>query len=162
MDKDYLRHERHDRLIRELEHDPYHTKRKFKGPALCPDCGALYLKGRWTWETASAYAEEHRCPACQRIADQVPAAFLTLRGAFLRDHQDEIINLINNYEARERKEHPLKRIMDREETADGIVFTFTDAHLAHGIGEAIHRAYEGDIDFQYSKEDTMLRLIWTR
>jgi len=159
---DHLRHERHDRLIRELDHDPYHSKRKIEGPALCPDCGAVYSSGRWTWDTGSAGAAEHRCPACQRIADQVPAAFLTLRGEFLQRHEDEIMNLIRNYEQRERREHPLKRIMDSEKRVDEVVLTFTDAHLARGIGEAIHRAYEGNIDYQYTKEDIMLRVTWER
>jgi NMD protein affecting ribosome stability and mRNA decay len=159
MQKDYVRH---DRLIREFNHDPYHSKRKIEGPALCPDCGAVYSGGRWTWETAAAGARKHVCPACQRVADKVPAAFLTLRGDFLQSHKDEIMNLIHNYAARERKQHPLKRIINSEESADGIVFTFTDAHLARGIGEAIYRAYEGQVDYQYTKEDIMLRVTWAR
>lgn len=160
--KDYLRQERHDRLIRELDHDPYHTKRKIKGPALCPDCGAVFSNGRWTWDTAPADAAEHRCPACQRIADQVPAAFLTLRGEFLTSHRDEIMNLVHNYAERERREHPLKRIIDTTEDEGQTVMTFTEAHLARGIGEALHRAYEGDVDYEYTKDDIMLRVTWAR
>lgn len=159
---DYIRQGRRDRLIRELDHDPYHSKRKIKGPTRCPDCGASYAKGRWTWDPAPADAGEHKCPACQRVADRVPAAFLTLRGDFLQRHEDEIVNLIHNYEERERQEHPLKRIMGIEKQADGMVLTFTDAHLARGIGEAINRAYEGNIDYQYTKEDIMLRVTWER
>ena len=72
------------------------------------------------------------------------------------------MHLIHNYEARERKEHPLKRIMDTEEQDDGLMLTFTDAHLARGIGDALHHAYQGEIDYQYTKEDIMLRVTWTR
>jgi NMD protein affecting ribosome stability and mRNA decay len=148
--------------MRELDHDPYHSKRKIKGPAVCPDCGAVYLRGRWTWEPIPADAKDHVCPACHRVKDGVPAAFLTLRGDFQTSHKDEIMNLIHNYEERERKEHPLKRVMGSEEQTDGMVFTFTDAHLARGIGDALHHAYQGDIDYQYTKEDIMLRVTWTR
>ena len=153
---------RQDRLIRESDHDPYHSRLKLKGPTVCPDCGAVYDRGRWSWKEADAETRKQTCPACQRIADRVPAAFLTIRGEFLQNNKDEILNLIRNYEAKERQEHPMKRIMASEELADGIQFTFSDAHLARGIGEALQRAYEGEIDYQYTKEDIMLRVTWMR
>ena len=39
---------------------------------------------------------------------------------------------------------------------------FTDAPLARGNGEALHRAYQGGMDFPYTKDDIMLRVAWTR
>lgn len=160
--KDYLRQGRRDRLIQELDHDPYHSKLKLKEPTVCPECNAVFSRGRWSWQDRPDDARQQLCPACQRIKDKVPAAFLTLRGDFLAAHRDEIMNLIHNYEEREKAEHPLKRIMGSEEQEEGLVMTFTDAHLARGIGEAIHHAYEGDIDYQYTKEDIMLRVTWSR
>ncbi|MHA1567890.1 MAG: BCAM0308 family protein [Alphaproteobacteria bacterium] len=160
---DYLRKGRHDRLLRELEHDPYHLKIKYKVPTVCPECDAVFQDGRWTWMAEPpAEAHEHLCPACLRIRDKVPAAFLTISGDFFSTHRDEILNRIRNYEERERKEHPLKRIMGMEEQDDGLVITFTDAHLARGIGEALHDAYKGELDYQYTKEDIMLRVYWSR
>lgn len=159
---DYTRQKRQDRLIQERDHDPYQADRKIKSPAKCPDCGAVYISGRWTWQQAAADAIEHVCPACRRIADRVPAAFLTLRGKFIHEHRDEILSLVRNYEAREQKEHPLKRIMGREEQEDELVLSFSDAHLARGIGAALHNAYEGKLDYEYSKGDIMLRVTWSR
>ncbi len=159
---DYLRQERQDRLIRELEHDPYHSKLKLKEPTRCPQCGAVFHKGRWSWGEAPADAHEHLCPACQRIQDKVPAAFLHLSGPFFNQHKTEIIQLIHNYEAKEQKEHPLKRIMNSEEQEGELEMTFTDAHLARGIGEAIYHAYEGELDYQYTEGDIMIRVKWER
>jgi NMD protein affecting ribosome stability and mRNA decay len=156
------RPERHDRLLKELDHDPYHSKVKLKEPTRCPECGAVFARGRWSWGDAPADARAHSCPACQRIKDRVPAAFLSVRGDFFAAHRDEILHLIENYEQRERMEHPLKRIMDRESIDDGVMISFTDAHLARGIGKALHDAYEGDVEFQYAKEDIMLRVDWVR
>lgn len=159
---DYHHEGRHDRLLRELDHDPYHSKQKLSEPTVCPNCRAVYVKGRWSWGDAPPGATEHLCPACQRVKDRVPAAFLTLRGEFFTTHKDEIMGLTHNYEEREKHEHPLKRIMDIEAQPEGTVITFTDAHLARGIGEAIHHAYEGEIDYQYTKGDIMLRVVWER
>lgn len=159
---DYLRQGRRDRLIRELDHDPYHSKLKLTEPTVCPECNAVYSHGRWSWQNAPVDAQQQLCPACQRIKDKVPAAFLSLEGDFLETHSEEIINLIYNYEKREKAEHPLKRIIGSEVQEGRLVFSLTDAHLARGIGEALHHAYEGDIDYQYTKEDIMLRVNWSR
>lgn len=153
---------RGDRLIREMDHDPYHSKLKLKEPTVCPQCNAVYQKGRWSWSNAPADAHETTCPACQRIHDKVPAAFLTLSGGFLDEHKDEIMNLIGNYEQREKTEHPLKRLMGKEEQDGKLVLTFTDPHLARGIGEALHKAYEGELDYQYTEGEFMLRVSWSR
>ena len=159
---DHLHQDRKDRLIRELDHDPYHSKLKLREPTACPECGAVYHKGRWSWIEAPADAHKDLCPACHRIQDKIPAGILHLSGEFLGEHKDEIMHLIRNTEERERAEHPLKRIMATEEQEDGLEITFTDAHLARGVGEAIHHAYKGELDFKYTKEDIMLRVNWKR
>ena len=159
---DYLRQGRKDRLIQEMDHDPYHSKKKISEPAVCTECGAVFHKGRWSWDPREANAHEVLCPACQRIKDRVPAGFLTLSGEFLDQHKEEIMNLIHNKAEEEGKEHPLKRIMGMEEQESALVFTFTDAHLPRGIGEALHQAYEGELDYEYTKGDIMLRVSWRR
>jgi NMD protein affecting ribosome stability and mRNA decay len=158
---DYLRHGRHDRLLRELDHDPYHAKTKLKQPSVCHECGAVYHQGRWVWGEAPADAHAVLCPACQRVRDRVPAAFLSIRGDFFTAHRDEILRLIHNIEQRERADHPMKRIMGSEAQTDGLDFTFTDAHLARAVGEALHAAYQGELDYAYTKEDIMLRVSWS-
>ena len=159
---DHLHQGRKDRLLKEMDHDPYHSKRKISEPSACSECGAVFHKGRWSWDERPADAHEVLCPACQRIMDRVPAGFLTIGGDFFDQHKEEIMNLIHNIVERESKEHPLQRIMGMEEQDSGTVFTFTDAHLTRGIGEALHRAYEGELDYEYTKEDIMLRVSWHR
>ncbi len=158
---DYLRKGTH-RMIRELEHDPYHSKRKLSEPTVCPDCGAVFHEGRWAWGEAPADANRASCPACQRVQDRVPAGFLTVRGSFLQAHREELMNLIRNVEEREKAEHPLKRIMGFEEQDDGLVVTFTDPHLARAAGEALEHAYEGELDFAYQEGEYLLRVFWKR
>ena len=159
---DYLHQGRHDRLIHERVHDPYHSKRKLPEPTVCPDCGAVYHQGRWSWAEPPASAHEVLCPACHRVRDKAPAGFLTLGGAFFGAHKEEIMHLIHNLEEREKSEHPLKRIMGVEVHDEDTVITFTDPHLARGAGEALHHAYQGELDFTYAEEDNMLRVSWRR
>jgi hypothetical protein len=151
------------RNLKELEHDPYHAKKKLAEPTVCRQCGAIYQDGRWQWGEAVAGAEEATCPACQRIEDHCPAGFLTLGGDFLAQHKDEILHLIHNLEAREKSEHALKRVMAIEEQADGsLLATFTDPHLARAAGEAVHDACKGELDYHYQPGEFLLRVTWKR
>jgi NMD protein affecting ribosome stability and mRNA decay len=158
---DYIQQGRKDRLIQELVHDPYMSKRKWSEPTVCSTCGAVYHHGRWTWAEQPGGAKEELCPACHRIQDKVPAGFLSVVGDFFAGHKQEILRLIHNLEEREKAQHPLKRIMEIEEQ-EGLTITFTDPHLARAVGEALHNAYQGELDYQYAEEEYFLRVKWTR
>ena len=153
---------RRDSLYEERVTDPYRARGKWPEPTTCPQCGAIFHHGRWQWGAAAPAAEPHLCPACQRIRDRVPAGELTLGGAFFTAHRPEILNLIHHAESAARAEHPLERIMAIEEGEDRTVITFTDAHLTHGIGEALRHAYQGELDSRYPDQDTLLRVSWSR
>src|SRR3972149_4034186 len=146
-----------DQLFQELVHDSYKAGRKVREPTRCPDCGAVFQNGRWIWGTAPAAAHQERCPACHRIHDKFPAGFVALKGAFLAEHRDEILHLIRNHEAKEKAEHPLQRITAIVDSADGVMVTTTDIHLARDLAQALHRAYKGELELHYNREDNLLR-----
>jgi NMD protein affecting ribosome stability and mRNA decay len=153
---------RRDRLIQEFRHDPYQAKIKLTEPTVCPQCGAVFHHGRWEWAPKPSGAHEQVCPACRRIHDEFPAGFVTLAGGFLNEHRDEILHLIRNEGERFKAEHPLKRIMAVAEEDGGVLVTTTDIHLARDIGEALHHAYQGELEFHYNEEDNLLRVHWQR
>ena len=72
------------------------------------------------------------------------------------------MNLVHNEAEGEKAEHPMKRIMNVRETDDGVTVTTTDSHLARSIGDALERAYEGDLDYEYNTQEEVLRVCWTR
>ena len=131
-------------------------------PASCPKCGAAYLNGRWTWHDAPADAPRHKCPACRRIEDDFPAGYVTLKGEFLPQHRSDILHVVMAHELRAKSEHPLQRIIAVENVPRGVLVTTTDTHLARAIAQAVHEAFKGELDLSYSKDENLLRAIWTR
>lgn len=158
------RHGRQDRLIKEKVHDPYMTRSNPTEPTVCPECGVVFSSGRWQWlPDVQEGANKELCPACQRIHDNVPAGFLTLSGTFFDEHRDEIMRLVHNKEEEQKAQRPMKRLMGVEKQDDGgVVITFSDVHLPRGVGEAIERAYEGELDIHYTKEAGIVRVYWQR
>lgn len=143
--------------------DSYRLDGKLPDPMCCPRCGASYRRGRWTWKPAAADVPRHTCPACQRIEDDFPSGYLTMKGPFFAAHRDEIMRLVSAREARARLEHPMQRIIGAQDVASGgVLVTTTDAHLARGIAIALQEAYKGDLDFDFGHDENMLRATWSR
>ena len=151
-----------EELRDELVHDAYKSQTRLPEPTLCPDCGAVHRAGRWQWGSAAAGAHTERCPACHRIHDHFPAGYVTLEGKFLAGHRAELLQLARNRETREKAEHPLERIMDIEDVEGGVSITTTGIHLARAIGDAIHDAYKGNLEYHYNKQENLLRVRWVR
>jgi len=154
---------RHDRLIEEGVHDTYKLKGKLPDPARCPQCDAVYRKGRWRWEAEIPEGAEARlCSACHRINDNYPAGELALSGTFVTRHKDEILQLARNLEEVERREHALNRIIAIRELPDEILITTTDVHLPRRIGKAIEQAWEGNLDIHFDKQGYFTSINWHR
>lgn len=152
---------RRDRFVEEYKHDSYKMPGKLKEPTVCTTCGALYQKGRWTWEAKPADAEPITCPACLRIQDKNPKGFVTLKGPYTTQHRDQVMGLIHNTEAQEKNSHPMARIMTIEDRAEGLVVLTTDAHLPRRIGEALKHAHHGELEVQYDQDEEFVRIMWT-
>lgn len=153
---------RHDHVLHEREHDAYKSSGKLSEPTECPECHAVFHKGRWQWTDVPTGAHQAMCPACHRIHDKYPAGFVTLAGEFFKAHGEELRQLIMNVGERAKSEHPLERIMTIADEGNGVLVTTTGIHLARGIGEALHHAYHGELEFHYEDEENRLRVHWKR
>jgi hypothetical protein len=149
-------------VSQESVHDTYQIRGKLTEPTVCPECGAVFHKGRWTWAARPADAREHRCPACSRIRDKYPAGSITISGPFAASHRAELLGQARNEETAERADHPLARIMAVEEHPDRVTITTTDLHLPRRIGEALRRAYDGELSIDHEKQSYLVRVTWSR
>lgn len=153
---------RRDQLRQEQVHDAYHLKHKLSEPTVCPSCGAVYHGGRWQWVARPANAQEVLCAACHRIKDGLPAGFVHVGGSFFAGHREEMLGLLRHHEEKAKGAHALARIMAIEDEGDGVLVTTTDIHLARDLGEALHHAYQGELEFHYNDADNLLRVHWHR
>lgn len=147
-------------LLKEHTHDTYKLRGKLPEPTACPDCGAIYRKGRWTWGVRPPGAHEETCPACHRIRDNYPAGMLHLSGPYFDAHKEEVLGLVRRQEAEAKREHPLCRIIAINEDEYGAVVTTTDTHLPRRIGEALWHSYHGELDLHYGQDPRLIRMTW--
>jgi len=135
---------------------------------VCTRCGSVYSAGRWYLKDqapkmeAGIPAQEAVCPACRKQKDKVPGGVLTLSGAFIPRHKDDILNLIRRESDRAQGVNPLERIMSLEHGPEEITVTTTNEKLAQRIGRAVHKAYSGTIEYHFGQDNKLARVNWRR
>ena len=150
------------------EKDPYLLKISPKDLAVCRKCGAVYHDKRWTIGKkapvvpAGKKAVEVLCPACQKIKDRFAAGFVTIKGTFVKDHREEILNLVRNKEKRAMYHNPLDRIIEVKEKKGSIEITTTTEKLAQRIGQMIKKSFDGELEYKWSSDVKLARVVWTR
>jgi len=149
-----------DRSYGDPRHDPYQAKGKYKEPAVCGGCGAVFHDGRWAWATAPEGVAKAECPACHRIRDKQPAGYITLTGALVEGDREVLVRIARNVEKRENTEHPLNRIMGIEMDGGNVLITTTDVHLAQRIGESVMHAQKGTLKIFYGQDEYVVRAYW--
>lgn len=153
---------RSDRLIRTRRLDGYKRWAKLPEPSVCTECGVLYSGGHWSWKAPPPQAQEVICPACQRKLDKYPAGYVEIKGAFFREHREEIMNLIHNVDRQEKGERPLERILGIQEEKTQTVVLTSGVHIARRIGESLARAFKGSLTFEYADAEKSIRVRWER
>ncbi len=151
------------------ERDPYIPRKAAQSVGACTECHAIRSSKRWYLDekeyaalVRKGGAVLERCPACRKISDGYPAGMVVLRGRFLRDHRDEILNLVRNEEKRARGFNPMERIMSVKEEEGSTEIATTDEKLAQRIGREVRKACGGEVEYKWSEDCKLLRVNWTR
>ena len=148
--------------------DPYLNRVSPADGTFCVRCGAVYHNKRWSLVEGGApvYAGKEiggvLCPACQKIRDGFARGFVTLRGSFVKAHAGEIRNLIRNKEKRAMHLNPLERIIEMRDTEDGMLVTTTTEKFAQRLGAMLRKAYKGDLEYKWSEDVKLARVLWRR
>lgn len=149
--------------------DSYIPKEGMKEVAKCTECKALYWNKRWYPDENESMQlrldmvkNEVLCPACQRIRDKNPAGVVTMTGEYLDKHESDILNAISNIEETARMKNPLSRIMETKQEEGTITILTTDSKLAQKIGRSIYKSHSGKLEYQWSREDSFVRVNWSR
>ena len=149
----------------DTEKDPYLNDMEEGGRAFCTKCGAYYSKKRWSMNVEPFDEASFRktvCPACRKIKDGYAGGYVTLRGEFMRDHMDEIVNLVRNNEKRAIYNNPLDRIISITRNDDGMEIQTTTDKYAQRLGRILKKSYKGSVEYKWSAGVKMARVIWSR
>ena len=155
---------RNNRLIQDDIHDPYYSKERYPDPSVCEKCGVLFQNRVFSWSSERSPAPTARmvCPACRRIGDGFEGGFVVLEGSFLADHKSHILSTIENTAKAEKQKRPLERIISVNDQGSRVELRTTYEHIARRIGDAIRKAFKGDLTVQYPTGEKYARVSWKR
>ena len=138
-------------------------------PRTCERCHAVYRKRRWTDGAAivgkARATSTHGhvlCPACLRILTGPPGGYVRVAGTFAAAHRPEVERLLQNEAARAAEDNPTARVMSSAASRTKLELTTTTPHLAQRLGHALQKAYGGTLRYNFSHENEVTRVVWSR
>jgi len=147
----------------------HRSRRSAAEPLVCSECGAVYEKRRWIAASerrahlAAGAGREVLCPACDMKQKGLARGFVTIRGSFFPAHRDEVEGLLRAEEGRAAVDNPTGRILQWDASEPGVLTLATSTeHLAQRLGRALHKAYAGDVSYDFSHENKLARVSWSR
>ena len=150
----------------------HRSPRAIKEPAVCGNCGAVYVNRRWIRADLLVGHKKHEdrrpakttvCPACKQKRAGEPRGFVFLDGAFFVEHQKEIKQLLQNEAERATEDNPLARILEcKEGEGHQLTVSTTTEHLAQRLGHALEKAFDGLVHYDFSHENKLARVTWRR
>ncbi|MBI4262808.1 MAG: hypothetical protein HY657_00385 [Acidobacteria bacterium] len=140
-------------------------------PALCPGCGAVYVRKHWS-HRAPGRAIARRadqplivrvCASCRTRRTGVPHGFLHIDGEFFALHREELERLLRNEADQAREDNPLNQVLAWEDLGAGtLLITTSTEHLAQRLGRALEKAYDGEVHYGFSHENKLAHVWWHR
>jgi len=146
--------------------DAYLTK-SGQGVEVCEGCQAVHRNKRWYVGPevlkAGIVAVKVVCPACLKIRDNFPGGIVTLSGDYVLPNKMALLKLVKNEEDRARGINPLERVMSVKENGHGgVIINTTNEKLAQRLGRAIKKAFHGEVAYNWSHDNKLVRVDWVK
>jgi hypothetical protein len=162
-------------FTRRVDHQAgaHRPPRQGHGPRVCEHCGNAYVKGRWIARRdepvramslrALASPEMTLCPACRMETLDQFGGEVRISGAFYAEHRPEVVRLVQNEAKRAAVDNPLARILlIKERTPASLIVRTTTEHLAKRLGQALKKAFDGDVHYGFAHENKFAHVTWSR
>lgn len=132
---------------------------------MCRECEAVYYYKSWhhRLENYKELSEDKRikfvfCPACQMIKDKKYEGQVILKNT-PQGKKEEILRLVDNVSKRAYQRDPLDRIIGIKSKSKDIEILTTENQLAVSIGKQIKKAFKGNLEIQWSRQESTVRVV---
>ena len=87
---------------------------------------------------------------------------IRISGAFLLDHEQEILNLIENENKRANSENPEHKVIKIDKAKSGIMVEVSEHSLAMHIGKSLSHAFKGKHEYKFRPGEKFVEVDWQR
>lgn len=87
---------------------------------------------------------------------------LKISGAFLLDHEEELVNLIKHEGCLAEAQNPEHKIVKINKVNGGLEVEISNARLALHIGKRLTHAYKGEHKYKFRKGEKYVEVDWVR
>lgn len=136
---------------------------------ICSRCDAVHENLHWRMDRGKHKELEGRqdvqrelCPGCERVRRRHIDGIVTLKGKFLLEHKNEVLNLVTRIARARRQIAVDARIINLTDRRDEVEIVTTERHLAEQIGKGVEKAFQGDLTLTWLKKEEFARVVWRR
>lgn len=103
-----------------------------------------------------------RDPVVSRNPKFERGGIVNISGAFLLDHEEDILNLVKHQGKLAAEKNAEHRVININKASGGIVVLVSDHNLAMKIGKALTHAYKGDHQYKFAQGEQFVEINWRR
>ncbi len=97
-----------------------------------------------------------------RNRDTELGGIVKISGAFLLDHETDILNLVKHEAKLAEERNPKAKLVSLDKNDGTITVKLSEHNLAMRIGKALHSAYKGEHHYNFREGEKFAEVYWKR